>query len=147
MIKKRPRQSKLLAYGGSESFDTEGLRRVVPAVNDVHPQIFREGVGPVRTFTCDESVDTKRRDLREVASGAPADNTNLSAGLGTAREEDGINAEHRRQAHDKSLTVDPCGGPKADVSTFKFEKRFRLGKSQSTADLDVIAKFGMSIQG
>lgn len=70
MIDEFPGDAELLREVGAQGFDAEGLRGVVAAVDEIHPNFLSQGVGPVLAFASDKRVDAFSSCCEELAPGA-----------------------------------------------------------------------------
>src|SRR2546430_10003472 len=65
MVEERPGQSELGAQVFPQRLDPDGLRRVVPAIEDVDTQLFGIEERMVRPFTRDVGVEPRRSRLAD----------------------------------------------------------------------------------
>lgn len=74
----------------AEGFDAEGFGCVMTAVENVEAEFFGHGVGPMRSFAGDESVDAFVGGFFEIASRTSGDYADPAARILAAGNEQGF---------------------------------------------------------
>ncbi len=88
MVKEGPGEFKFLREVGGEGFDPERFGGVVATIEDVDAEFFGHGVGPMRSFASDESVDAFVGGFFEIAPCSAGDDADSAADFGSAGNEE-----------------------------------------------------------
>lgn len=66
MVDEAPWKAELLCDVGGESLDTEGFRRVMTGVEEIHAEFFGQSVGVMGAFAAKERIAPEFRCLRDL---------------------------------------------------------------------------------
>lgn len=146
-IDEGPGKAEPIGEVRGEGLDAEGFGRVVTAVEDIDTGVFSGGERPVRTLAGDESVDAFARGDREIGAGATGDHADSTAGVGSAGEQFHGMIEGVSEAVHEIGAADPGARLKAEPGIALMEEGREFAESEGAAKQDVVAEFGMGIEG
>jgi hypothetical protein len=129
-----------------ESLDAERLGGVVAAVQDVQPEFFGRGVGPVRAFAGDEGVHAFLRRQFELGAGAACHHADATAcGRAAGQQFDRV-PQNPGEALDQCVARFACAGLESEPRAAVEEEWFEPAKAEGGAEPGVVAELRMRVE-